>query len=326
MEIDVKVFVTGATGWVGSAVVSELLKAGHDVTGLTTSAKGAKKLEGLGVNAVVGQLSDLSVLREAAKQADGVIHTAFIHDLAHMSMATRFRLFTGALNGGIVSSFMRILLETEENAIKALGSGLGSNGGSLVVTSGTVNLPQGVVATEQSKHIAVPNRAFSEIAAFDFIQKGVRASAIRLAPTVHGAGDQGFVPSIIKSAQKAGASAYVGEGTNRWASIHRLDAARLFRLALENSRPGAVYHGAAESGISFKEIAAIIGRKLQLPLISVEGKRAAKHFGMIAAFVGLDNPASSDWTREELGWVPENVGLLEDMDDNYFQSSGRQAY
>ena len=307
-----KVFVTGATGWVGSAVVSELLKAGHSVTGLTTSATGAKKLEILGANAVVGKLTDLSVLHQAAMQAEGVVHTAFIHDLAHMSIAMRFRLFAGALKGGIVSSFMRILLETEANAIKALGSGLEGNSGSLVVTSGIVNLPHGMLATEQSSHVAAPNRAFSEKAAFDFIPKGVRASAIRLAPTVHGAGDQGFVPSIIKSAQKAGVSAYVGNGTNRWAAIHRVDAARLFRLALENNRPGAVYHGVDESGIAFNEIAALIAQKLQLPLTGLAGKKAAKHFGMIAAFVGLDNPASSDWTRQELGWKPEQVRLLPD--------------
>lgn len=314
-----KVFVTGATGWVGSAVVSELLKAGHSVTGLTTSDNGAKKLESLGVNAVVGKLSNLPILHDEASRADGVIHTAFIHDLAHMSLPTRLRLFAGAVNGGIVSSFMRILVETETKAIKSLGSGLEGNGGALVVTSGIVNLPQGTLATEQFAHVAAPNRGFSEKAAFDFIPKGVRASAVRLPPTVHGAGDRGFVPSIIKSAQKAGISAYVGDGTNQWSAVHRMDAARLFRLALENNRPGAVYHGVGESGVQFKDIAALIAQKFQLPLTTLEGKRAAKHFGMIAAFVGLDNPASSDWTRQELGWAPEHAGLLADMNENYFK-------
>jgi len=315
------VFVTGATGWIGFAVVKELMSSGHQVTGLTTSADGARRLQKLGAKARVGRLSQHEVLREAAAQSDGVIHTAFIHDLSHMSLTTRLRLFAGALNGGVVSSFMRILAETESGAIAALGSGLSDSGRPLVLASAIFYLPQGKVSTESDDHVSkTPNRSVSERAALDLVQRGVRASAVRLAPTVHGDGDHGFISQVIQAAANKGVSPYIGDGANRWPSVHRLDAAKLFRLALEKGEAGAKYHGVGEVGIPFRDIASLIATKLRVPAVSIPTARAAKHFGVLGNFVGLDNPASSEWTRQALGWAPEQDGLLADMDARYFQS------
>jgi nucleoside-diphosphate-sugar epimerase len=316
-----RVFVTGATGWVGSAVVKELLSSGHQVTGLTRTTKGAQALQRLGAQARVGKLSEHSLLRDAAAESDGVIHTAFIHGLSHMDLATRFRLFAGALNGGIVSSFMRILSETEAGAVEALGAGLQGSGRALVVTSGVLFLPAGKISTETDNHVQdAPNRSFSEAAALAWIPRGVRASIIRLPPTVHGAGDHGFIPRIIEAARKKGTSVYIGDGANRWPAVHRLDAARLFRLALEKGEAGAKYHGVDESGIPFRDIAVQIATRLQVPTSSRPTAKSAKHLGILSNFVGLDNPSSSDWTRQALGWIPEQAGLLADMDAHYFRA------
>lgn len=316
------VFVTGATGWVGSAVVKELLSAGHSVSGLTTSSAGAQTLQKMGAKAHVGTLSQHDLLRKAAAESDGVIHTAFIHSLSSMSLGTRVRLFAGALNGGIVSSFMRILTETESGAIGALGAGLGNSARPLVVASAILYLPQGRVATEADSHASnTPNRSVSERAAFNLVQRGVRASAVRLAPTVHGDGDHGFIAQIIQAARKHGASPYIGDGANRWPSVHRLDAAKLFRLALEKGEAGAKYHGVSETGVPFRDIASLIATKLKVPAVSIPASKAAKHFGMLASFVGLDNPASSEWSRQALGWRPEQTGLLADMGAHYFNAS-----
>jgi nucleoside-diphosphate-sugar epimerase len=314
-----RVFVTGATGWVGSAVVKELLSSGHQVTALTRTADGAQALQKLGARARVGKLGERSLLRETAAESDGVIHTAFIHGLSHMDLATRFRLFVGALNGGIVSSFMRILSETESRAIQALGSGLQGSGRPLVVTSGVLFLPAGKISTEEDNHApTTPNRSMSEKAALDFVARGVRASIIRLPPTVHGPGDHGFIPRIIEAARKKGVSPYIGDGANRWPAVHRLDAAKLFRLALEKGEAGARYHGVDERGIPFRDIAAQIAPRLRIPAMSIPTAKSAKHFGILANFVGQDNPSSSEWTRQRLGWVPEQAGLLADMDAHYF--------
>ena len=315
-----RVFVTGATGWVGSAVVNELLSSGHEVTGLTTTLNGVKKLQKLGASALVGKLSEHTLLREAAAQSDGVIHTAFIHGLSHMSLTTRLRLFARAINGGIVSSFMRILDETESGALEALGSGLEGSGRPLVATSAILFLPSGKVATERDDHPPGPvNRSLSEIGALNFVPRGVRASIVRLPPSVHGPGDHGLISQIIKIARKKGVSPYIGDGVNRWPSVHRLDAAKLFRLALEKGEAGAKYHGVDEVGIPFRDIASSIASKLRLPAVSIPAAKAARHFGILANFIGPDNPASSEWTRQALGWRPERTGLLADMDAHYFQ-------
>lgn len=316
-----RVFVTGATGWVGSAVVKELLSSEHQVTGLSRTVEGAQALQKLGARARVGKLSEHSLLREAAAESDGVIHTAFIHGLSHMGLATRFRLFAGALNGGIVSSFMRIMSETESQAIEALGAGLQGSGRPLVVSSAVLFLPAGKVSTEDDYHVQdAPSRSISEIPALALVSRGVRASIIRLPPTVHGPGDHGFIPRIIEAARKKGTSVYIGDGANRWPAVHRLDAARLFRLALEQGKAGAKYHGVDERGIPFRDIAARIATRLQIPTSSCPSAKSAKHLGILANFVGADNPSSSDWTRQSLGWVPEQVGLLADMDAHYFRA------
>jgi nucleoside-diphosphate-sugar epimerase len=320
------VFVTGATGWVGSPVVKDLLASGHEVTGLTTTAEGARKLRALGAKACVGRLHDHDLLREAAAQSDGVIHTAFIHGLSNMSVPTRFRLFTGALNGGMVSSFLRILTETESGAVHALGAGLEGSMRPLVVASGVLCLPQGRTSNEQDNHTPnTPNRSFSETAALDFVGRGVRSSIVRLAPTAHGAGEHGFIARIIAVARKRGVSPYIGDGANRWPAVHVSDAAQLFRLALEKGGPGAKFHGVDEVGVPFRDIASLIATRLKVPAVGIPAAKGAKHFGMLSAFVGLDNPTSSEWTRRTLDWQPRQAGLLADMDAHYFESPSLRA-
>ena len=317
-----RAFVTGATGWIGSAVVKELKASGHEVTGLTTSEAGARKLEALGAKALVGRLHDHVLLRKAASESDGVIHLAFIHGLANMPLQARLKLFAGAFNGGIVASFMRVLAETETGAVQALGAGLEGSSRPLVVASGVLSLPQGRVSTERDDHApTLPNRSFSEAAALNLVGRGLRSTIVRLAPTVHGAGDHGFIARFVEAARKKGVSPFIGDGGNRWPAVHVLDAAKLFRLALEKGEAGAKFHGVDEAGIPFREIAALIGKRLNVPTAGVPAAKAAKHFGVLANFVGLDNPASSEWTRATLGWRPEQPGLLADMDAHYFGSA-----
>jgi nucleoside-diphosphate-sugar epimerase len=321
-----RMFVTGATGWVGSAVVKDLLSSGHDVTGLTTTAQGSRKLQSAGAKARVGQLHDHALLREAAAESDGVIHLAFIHGFSKMSLPTRLRLFAGALHGGIVPSFLRILTETESGAIRALGAGLEGSMRPLVVASGVLFLPPGKIATERDSHVSTaPNRSFSETAALDLTARGVRSSIVRLAPTVHGAGDHGFIAQIITAARKKGVSPYIGDGSNRWPAVHVSDAARLFCLALEKGQAGAKYHGVDEVGIPFRDIASLIAARLKIPALGIPAAKAGKHFGILANFVGPDNPASSQWTRDALAWRPAGPGLLADMEAHYFQSAALTA-
>ena len=242
----------------------------------------------------------------ARPTSDGVIHLAFIHGLSNMSLPTRFRLFAGVLNGGIVQSFLSILAETESGAIGALGAGLESSKRPLVVASGVLGLPQGKVSTERDNHVpGGPNRSFSEKAALDLIARGVRSSIVRLPPTVHGAGEHGFMSRIIAAARKKGVSPYIGDGANRWPAVHVSDVARLFRLALEKGEAGAKFHGVDDVGVPFREIASLISTKLNVPTAGIPAAKAGKHFEIIGNFVGLDNPASSEWTRNALGWRPE---------------------
>jgi len=321
-----RVFVTGATGWVGSAVVTDLLSSGHEVTGLTTSAEGARKLQASGAKARIGRLHEHDLLREAAAQSDGVIHTAFIHGLSNMSASTRFRLFAGALNGGMVSSFLRILRETEAGAIRALGAGLEGSMRPLVVASAVLSLPQGRMSNEQDNHAPnTPNRSFSEAAALNFVGRGVRCSIVRLAPTVHGAGEHGFIARIIAAARKKGVSPYIGDGGNRWPAVHVSDAAQLFRLALEKGEPGARFHGVDEVGVPFRDIASLIAARLKIPAVGIPAAKTAKHFGMLSTFIGLDNPTSSEWTRHTLNWQPRQAGLLADVEAHYFESPSLRA-
>jgi nucleoside-diphosphate-sugar epimerase len=293
-----RVFVTGATGFIGSAVVRDLLDAGHRVVGLARSDEAAASLAAGGAEVRRGTLHDLDVLRSAADAADGVIHTAFIHDFSDFARSA----------------------ETDRLAIEAFGETLSGSDRPLVVAAGTALIREGELLTED---VPAPNPPLyprvSEQTALSFADRGVRASAIRLAPTVHGEGDKGFVPLLIGLAREKSAAAYIGEGTNIWPAVHRLDAARLFRLALESAPAGTSLHGAAEQGIEFRRIAEAIGEGLGLPVKSVSGDEVGAYFAAFAAFATIDNPTSSALTRKWLGWDPEQVGLIEDMRRNgYF--------
>ena len=295
-----QVFVTGATGWVGSAVVKELMAAGHRVLGLARSDPGADALKSTGALVHRGSLADLESLRSGARQSDAVIHTAFNHDF---------------------SKFAENCAE-DERAIEALGSVLEGSNRPLLVTSGVALLSPGRTATEadaQPANSPVPRK--SEAATEALVKRGVTASSIRLAPSVHGHGDHGFVPILIGIARATGVSAYIGDGLNRWPAVHRLDAARVYRLALERGVKGERFHAVAEEGVPFLEIAEVIGRRLNIPVVSKSPAEAAKHFGWFAMFAGIDAPASSARTRAELGWKPEQPGLIADVDDPaYFAS------
>lgn len=279
------VFVTGATGWVGSAVVQELIRAGHPVTGLARSDEKAVTLAASGAKVLRATLDDLNALRHAASAADAVIHTGFNHDF---------------------SKFVESC-EQDRRAIEALGSGLEGSGRPLLVTSGLSGLARG--ATEADLPSPGSPRQ-SEAAARALAERGVRAATVRLAPSVHGLGDHGFIPIVIRLAREKGVSAYLGEGRNCWAGVHRLDAARVYRLALEQGVTEPVYHAVADEAVPFKAIAEAIGRRFALPVAS----REREHFGWFASMAGADMAASSARTRALLGWTPSGPGLLADLD------------
>ncbi len=294
-----RLFITGATGFIGTAVVSELLTAGYEVLGLARSQAARDLLKSRGAEAHAGELSDLESLAAGAKACDGVIHLAFIHDFS-----------TYLANA-----------EVDRRALEAMAGAMEGTGKPLVVTSSAAVLKPGRIGTERD---APENEGLGSIRAASeqvlaAAERGVRVCAVRLPPSVHGTGDHAFVPAMIETARRQGFSAYIGDGANRWPAVHRLDAAHLFRLALEKATPGSRLHGVAEEGIPVRDIAETIAQGLSIPLRSISADEAAAHFGWLAAFAAIDLPISSTLTQTSLGWHPQQPGLLEDMRENgYF--------
>lgn len=288
-----RIFLTGATGFIGSRIVPELLEAGHQVLGMTRSDAGAQALRDAGAEVHRGQLEDLGSLRAGAAQADAVIHTAFDHDFSHFVANC----------------------EKDRQAIKALGAELMGSDRPLLITSGTgmgASVP-GRPATEDVFNVEHPNpRTASEVAGNELLQDGVAVSVVRL-PQVHDTVKQGLISPLLEVARAKGVSAYVGAGQNRWPAAHVLDVARLYRLAIEQCKPGTRYNAVAEEGISAREIAETLAAGLGLPAKSIAPEEAAAHFGWLGAFIGLDLSASSAWTRQALGWEPTGPTLLEDL-------------
>lgn len=318
-----RIFVTGATGFIGSAVVQELIKAGHKVIGLARSDAAVNSLIAAGAQVHRGNIQDLESLRNGAAAADGVIHTAFYHEITHMALSTRLRVMLGGGPSGIGSRFMAAAVETDRRAIETLGKALAGPDRPLIAAFATMGLKAGRLATEDDAydpHSAGGSRSASEEAMLALASQGFRASVIRLPPVVHGVGDRaGFAPRLMQIARKKGASGYIGDGSNRWPAVHRLDAARLFRLALEKGDAGARYHGVAEESIPFRDIAEVIGKRVNVPVVSKTPEEAPKQFSFLAPFVSADNPTSSKLTQERLGWSPTQLGLISDLDQpGYF--------
>jgi len=294
-----RVFVTGATGFIGSAVVRDLLDAGHHVTGLARSDEAAASLAAAGAEAHRGSLEDPDSLRGGAASSDGVIHTAYVHDFTETHDAAASA-------------------RTDGRAIESLGAALVGSGRPLVVATGTVPAPDRPSTEDDDVPDPPAYPRVSEPAALAFAGRGVRVSAVRLPPSVHGEGDHAFVPALIAIARAKGLSAYVGNGTNRWAAVHRLDAARLFRLALESAPAGTRLNAVGDEGVPFRDIAEVIGRHLSLPVTSISPEEAEGHFGLFAQFAALDVPVSSALTQQRFGWHPSHPGLIADLDAGHY--------
>ncbi|UGT40553.1 SDR family oxidoreductase [Nocardia yamanashiensis] len=298
-----RVFVTGATGFVGSAVVEELLGAGHQVLGLTRSEAAAAALTAAGAEPHPGSLRDPDSLRAGAAASDGVVHLAFENISAHTDMVASCAL--------------------DRQAIEVMGAALAGSDRPLVVTSAAALLPKGRFVIETDSPDTSPLgalRGASEGVALAFAERGVRATVVRLPLSVHDAGDHGFVPTLIEIARAAEVSGYPGDGSNRWTGVHRLDAARLYRLTLEQAPAGTCWHAVADAAVPFREIAEVIGRQLHLPVAAVADPAA--HFGWLAPFTGFDSPASNALTRERLGWEPMHPGLLADLEKGHYFGRG----
>ena len=303
-----RLFVTGASGWIGSAVIPELIGAGHQVVGLARSDASAATLTAAGAEVQRGTIDDLDILREAAAASDGVIHLAFKHDIA----------FSGGFQAAA---------DADRRAVETFGEVLAGSDRPFVLASGILGLTPGRVGTERDGHdaseiAALPSgpRTRSETAelVLSLGERGVRSSIVRLAPANHGEGDHGFTASLVGIAREKGVSGYIGEGSNRWTAVHRLDSAHLFRLAVESAPAGSTLHAVADEGVPIRDIAAVIGRHLSIPVVSIAPEDAGQHFTWMAGFLALDSPASSTLTRELLGWQPAQCGLIEDLDQGHY--------
>jgi len=291
-----RVFITGAAGFIGTATTRELIANGHQVLGLARSDANAEALRKMGAQVHRGSLEDLDSLRKGAKETDGTIHLAFIHDFSKF-----------AENGQI-----------DRRAIEAMGNVLEGTNKPFIVTSGTLLVAPGRLATEEDPAMPGLPRV-SETAGLAFATRGVRAMAVRL-PQVHGGeGRCGLVNLLVAVAREKGVSGYIGDGANRWSGAHRLDVARLYRLALEKGAAGRSFHAVADEGVRLRDIAEVLGRQLKLPVASIAADKASEHFGLAAMFAGIDGPASSALTRQWLGWKPMQIGLIADIGQpNYF--------
>jgi len=304
-----RVFVTGASGWIGSAVVPELIEAGHQVTGLARSDAAAAALTEAGVQVHRGTLDDLDGLRSAAAASDGVIHLAFKHDIA----------FSGDFQGAA---------DADRRAVETFGEALAGSDRPFLIASGTLGVAPGQLATERDGHSSdsgtagwgsgpETRRGTAELT-LSFASRGVRSCVVRLPPTNHGDGDNGFMATLVAIARDKGVSGYLGDGANRWPAVHRLDSAHLFRLALEQAPAGSTLHAVADEGVPIRAVAEVIGRHLDLPVVSIAAEDAAAHFTWLAGFIGADSPASSALTRELLGWHPTQPGLIDDLDKGHY--------
>ena len=294
-----RVFVTGASGFIGSAVVQELLGAGHEVVGLARSNSSAEAISAAGAEIHRGDLDDLDSLRAGAESSDGVIHLAYIHDFSKFEDNAR----------------------VDQRAIEAIGEVLADSHRPLVIANGTLMLAaDGRPATEEDGGDPALRfgRRLGEHLLLGLADRRVRSTSLRLPPTVHGEHDHGFLPMIIGVAREKGVSAYVGDGSNRWPAVHRLDAASLFRLALERAPAGSVLHGVGEEGVPIREVAEVIGRHLDVPVASISSEQAPEHFGFLGAFIGADSPASSALTRARFGWQPKQPGLIDDLEQGHY--------
>ena len=317
-----RVFITGASGWIGSAVTRELLDAGHQVVGLARSDASAAKLEGLGSEVLRGTIDDLELVAGAAAEADGAIHLAFKHDIAF-------------LGGGFQDA-----VDADRAVVQAIGEALKGSGKPFVLASGLIGVAPGRVATEQDGQepatLELDAATLAALEASGLFQRdawtradtahyvrdlagdGVRSSVVRLAPTNHGEGDHGFTASLVATARSQGVAGYIGDGSQQWCAVHRLDSAHLFCLALESAPAGATLHAVADEGVPLREVAEVIGRQLGVPTASIDPADAAAHFGWLARPASMACPASSTITRELLGWKPTQVGLLDDLEQGHY--------
>ncbi len=323
-----RVLVTGASGFIGSAIVQELLANGHEVKGLVRSPDAAAVLRRQGVEAIQGSIENTALLRRAGQQVDGVVHTAFFHSFAHAGWSAKLRIMFGGRFKHAPVRFMKAAVQTDQHVIETMGELLSSSGGSLVIAMPTMAMTAGRLALEEQpadlQSVGGP-RAASEYIALAMAQRGVNTSIVRLPPIVYGEGDRGgLLPSIIQSARKAGKSAYIHDGSNRWASVHRLDAARVFRLALEKGTGASRFHAVADEGIAFREIAEYIGQSLHLPTESLNIEQANAHFSWLSAFAATDNPVSATATMKSLSWQPEQPSLQDEWAKGYYIQSDLQ--